>query len=162
MAVIHLGDLLPGRSSTLPAARTRRAASRCLFGLAGGGVCRAVTVTRDAVRSYRTFSPLPSIEGGMFSVALSLGSLRVAVSDHRALPSSDFPPARARTSGRATASPTPPRFIITAFRSKGSPGVAVPCDLENPTIGKGVYKSSVEHRCCRTSCRKGKYLCNFS
>jgi len=30
-----------------------------LFGLSPGGVCRAVPVTRDAVRSYRTFSPLP-------------------------------------------------------------------------------------------------------
>jgi hypothetical protein len=30
-----------------------------LFGLASGGVYRAVTVTSHAVRSYRTFSPLP-------------------------------------------------------------------------------------------------------
>jgi hypothetical protein len=29
------------------------------FGLAPGGVCRAITVTSDAVRSYRTVSPLP-------------------------------------------------------------------------------------------------------
>jgi hypothetical protein len=62
-AIIHLGDLSPGRSSTLPAAQTRRAASRCLFGLAGGGVYPAIAVTRDAVRSYRTFSPLPMARG---------------------------------------------------------------------------------------------------
>ena len=30
-----------------------------LFGLAPGGVCHAISVTRDAVRSYHTFSPLP-------------------------------------------------------------------------------------------------------
>jgi len=30
-----------------------------LFGLAGGGVCRAAAVASGAVRSYRTFSPLP-------------------------------------------------------------------------------------------------------
>src|SRR5262249_20595657 len=30
-----------------------------LFGFAPGGVCRAVAVARNAVRSYRTFSPLP-------------------------------------------------------------------------------------------------------
>jgi len=30
-----------------------------LFGLAGGGVCPAVGVAAGAVRSYRTFSPLP-------------------------------------------------------------------------------------------------------
>ena len=33
-----------------------------LFGLAPGGVCRAVSVAGNAVRSYRTFSPLPSAE----------------------------------------------------------------------------------------------------
>jgi hypothetical protein len=48
-----------------------------LFGLAPGGVCHAAAVTVDAVRSYRTFSPLPRLKkhrGGMFSVALSLDS----------------------------------------------------------------------------------------
>ena len=45
-----------------------------LFGLAPGGVCPAAAVTSDAVRSYRTFSPLPAKAGGLFSVALSLGS----------------------------------------------------------------------------------------
>jgi hypothetical protein len=37
-----------------------------LFGLAPGGVCRAVLVTKNAVRSYRTLSPLPqaSVSGG--------------------------------------------------------------------------------------------------
>ena len=48
-----------------------------LFGLAPGGVCRAVFVTENAVRSYRTVSPLPRLNatrrGGLFSVALSLG-----------------------------------------------------------------------------------------
>src|SRR5262249_27049004 len=32
-----------------------------LFGLAPGGVCRAADVAVDAVRSYRTFSPLPRL-----------------------------------------------------------------------------------------------------
>src|ERR1700730_5794075 len=50
-----------------------------LFGLAPGGVCRAADVTAGAVRSYRTVSPLPHLStrvgrGGLFSVALSLGS----------------------------------------------------------------------------------------
>ena len=50
-----------------------------LFGLAPGGACHAVPVTRHAVRSYRTLSPLPavapgSLAGGLLSVALSLGS----------------------------------------------------------------------------------------
>src|SRR5271167_3563000 len=47
-----------------------------LFGLAPGGACHAVPVTRSAVGSYPTLSPLPSTEvsGGLLSVALSLGS----------------------------------------------------------------------------------------
>ena len=62
-----------------------------LFGLAPGGVYPAAPVTGGAVRSYRTVSPLPSgrsaktgrREGGLFSVALSLGSPPPAVNRHR-------------------------------------------------------------------------------
>jgi len=61
-----------------------------LFGLAAGGVYLAVDVTIGAVRSYRTISPLPQnppqsggLWGGLFSVALSVGLLRLAVSKHR-------------------------------------------------------------------------------
>ena len=60
-----------------------------LFGLAPGGVCPAAPVTRGAVRSYRTVSPLPKVsteglsEGGLFSVALSLGSPPPVVNRHR-------------------------------------------------------------------------------
>ena len=45
-----------------------------LFGLAPCGVCPARRITATAVRSYRTFSPLPRRcrQGGMFSVALSV------------------------------------------------------------------------------------------
>ena len=45
-----------------------------LFGLAPCGVCPARRITAPAVRSYRTFSPLPEPcgPGGMFSVALSV------------------------------------------------------------------------------------------
>jgi hypothetical protein len=100
---------------------TGRAALRCLFGLAGGGVCPATTVTGRAVRSYRTISPLPAAfardVGGIFSAALSLGSRRVGVTNHRALPSSDFPPGqsgslcilRRRLPVRASERRPPPR-----------------------------------------------------
>ena len=58
-----------------------------LFGLAPGGVYPAAAVTGGAVRSYRTVSPLPAWRchpaGGLFSVALSLGSPPPAVSRHR-------------------------------------------------------------------------------
>ncbi|BDZ73220.1 hypothetical protein GCM10025856_09390 [Methylophaga marina] len=45
-----------------------------LFGLAPGGVYHATSVTRSAVRSYRTLSPLPNCFGGILSVALAVGS----------------------------------------------------------------------------------------
>ncbi len=59
-----------------------------LFGLAPGGVCPAPRVTAGAVRSYRTVSPLPAVAqrakaGGLFSVALSLGSPPPDVIRHR-------------------------------------------------------------------------------
>jgi len=45
------------------------------------------------VSSYLTVSPLPPEGGGLLSVALSLGSPPLAVNQHPALWSSDFPPA---------------------------------------------------------------------
>jgi len=60
---------------------------RSLFGLASGGVYHAGPVTGSAVRSYRTFSPLPFFahapKGGLFSVALSVGSLPPGVTRRR-------------------------------------------------------------------------------
>ncbi|MBA7692547.1 hypothetical protein ES703_101114 [subsurface metagenome] len=67
---------LPRASCSLPEGSgptsSRRAAAP-LLGLAPGGVYRALDVTTQAVRSYRTFSPLPAGTGGMFSVALVKG-----------------------------------------------------------------------------------------
>ena len=57
--------------------------------------CRSVT--RLAVRSYRTVSPLPRTLrpfGGLLSAALSVGSRRPGVTWHLALWSPDFPPPR--------------------------------------------------------------------
>src|SRR6266566_3089757 len=69
--VISLGWLSPAISCGLPAAQTTRAGSRCLFGLAPTGGCRAAPVARRAVGSYPTVSPLPfGYKGGLFSVAL--------------------------------------------------------------------------------------------
>src|SRR5882757_10684260 len=95
---------MDGHSSGTPVAerlaRPTRAATRkhrCrlpgvppLFGLAPGGVCLTASVAGRAVGSYPTVSPLPSQftqwanrAGGLFSVALSLGSPPPAVSRHR-------------------------------------------------------------------------------
>src|SRR2546423_11735564 len=84
-----------------------------LFDLARGGVCRALPVTREAVGSYPTVSPLPGNSpetgeppvGGLFSVALSLGRPRdrVGVTHHRVLPCSDFPQSPRGDRGRLAA-----------------------------------------------------------
>jgi hypothetical protein len=62
--------------ATYPEVVTERAAPPPLFGLAPHGVCPANRITAAAVRSYRTFSPLPveacAPTGGTFSVALSV------------------------------------------------------------------------------------------
>ena len=98
--VIPLGRTLPFASSNQPGRLGRSGpctlpCAPSLFGLAPGGVCRAASVTRRAVRSYRTLSPLPFPEGpdgvpsksfksgGLLSVALSLGSPPPGVTRHR-------------------------------------------------------------------------------
>src|SRR5882672_11335716 len=63
--VISLGWLSPVTSCGLPAAQTTRAGSRCLFGLAPTGGYRATPVTRRAVGSYPTVSPLPQKSGAV-------------------------------------------------------------------------------------------------
>ena len=51
----------PTRAATRKRADRRfRRAMPPLFGLAPGGVCHAAAVAADAVRSYRTLSPLPA------------------------------------------------------------------------------------------------------
>ena len=60
--------------------------------LAPGGVCRATAVTCDAGGLlHHRFTLTVIAHGGLFSVALSLGSPRVAVNHHLALRSPDFP-----------------------------------------------------------------------
>src|SRR5207253_9502974 len=91
-ADIPLGPALPPASSELPgSAAGHRIAPLCA--LAPGGACPAAPVARGAVRSYRTVSPLPAFAGGLFSVALSRESPRLAVNQHPALWRPDFPPA---------------------------------------------------------------------
>ena len=70
------------------------AANVPLFGLAPGGVYHATSVTRSAVRSYRTLSPLPvssKLAGGILSVALAVGSRLPGITWHLTLWSPDFP-----------------------------------------------------------------------
>ena len=69
------------------------------------GFTIATTVTSRAVRSYRTFSPLPGqTPGGFLSVALSVGSHPPGVTWHPDLRSPDFPPSPKGDSGRLISS----------------------------------------------------------
>jgi hypothetical protein len=89
----------PGSLSNLPESPADRASPSLLFGLAPRGVCPAIPVTRNAVRSYRTFSPLPrSLAGpGRYIFCGTIRESRferdpLAVNQHAALCSPDFPP----------------------------------------------------------------------
>ena len=112
------------------------------LGLAPGGVCRAVRVTPDAgallphrftLTCVRAGLPGRTI-GGLFSVALSCGSPRLASRQHPALWSPDLPRRRPRRSGstprppgRLTVSPSMPRFTgRRPGRWLGGPGASPP------------------------------------
>ena len=100
MTIIPLGQTLLSGSSDLPEGFARRAGTHpgkpgtpFLFGLAPCGVYRALTITDQAVRSYRTFSPLPRQAGAVcflwhwpFPASRDPDVIR-----HTALWSSDFP-----------------------------------------------------------------------
>ena len=88
-AAVTGGVKLPTRASGLrcPCGRPFRARPRMrpLFGIAPGGACRAVPVTRTAVGSYPTVSPLLRKRSGLFSVALSLGLPPPGITRHPCL-----------------------------------------------------------------------------
>ena len=95
-AAIPLGRQLPAGSSGPPGGVGVRAALP-LSGLAPGGVCRATRVTpgAGALLPHRftltCATGRPAAIGGLFSVALSCGSPRLGVTQHRALWSPDVP-----------------------------------------------------------------------
>jgi len=121
------GDLSPA-PATYPELVAERAAPRPLFGLAPHGVCPANRITAAAVRSYRTFSPLPSpadrswryIFCGTFRKA-RFERAPPAVSRHAALRRPDFPPTR-RFSHQAGGCPSgrPSFHYETLVASSGS------------------------------------------
>ena len=97
---IQLGRLLPDASCNLPEnIKTDRLLKKqlfsrvILFGLAPSGVYQAISVTRNTGELLPHLFTLTvrHAKGGIFSAALSLGSPPVAVSDHSALWSPDFP-----------------------------------------------------------------------
>jgi hypothetical protein len=132
---IHLGRMSPCASSDLPGdpARAARAARGCvppIWSCSGWGLpCRRCCHRRGALLPHHftlTFR-CPAItgkrRGGIFSVALSVGSRPPGVTWHPALWSPDFPP-RPQRDG-ATARPTPRRQCTRFPGSREAPGC--PC-----------------------------------
>src|SRR5690348_5361423 len=97
MRIIRLPLASPRWSSNLPGSFLRKRAVPLLpyLVLLRRGFAMPSPLTRDAVRSYRTVSPLPlhlAMQiGGLFSVALSVASPRLDVIQPAARRSSDFP-----------------------------------------------------------------------
>ena len=83
-----------------PAVRSPR--PECfLLGLAPGGVCLAATVARRAGELLpHRFTLTDLSDGGLFSVALSVGFPPLGVTQHPALRSPDFPPVTRVTGDR--------------------------------------------------------------
>jgi len=98
----------------LPAARTTRAGSRCLFGLAPTGGHRAAPVTRRAVGSYPTVSPLP-LDAGRF---VFCGPVRRLAAPRRylAVYPAELGLSSARPNLRRTATITPCRHPAETYR----------------------------------------------
>ena len=136
------GALLRALIATYPRvwrAGPARACSTCvghasrLFGLAPCGVYPAMRLTTHAVRSCRTFSPLPcSCEWAVFSLwHLPSRSLDAPVPDvirHTALRSSDFPPPVRLAANRQRSPGHLPSIIIREHRMsldhQAAPGVS--------------------------------------
>ncbi len=98
---IPLGLMLPPASSDLPESiedgqsLEKNISPALLFGLAPDGVCQAIPVTRNTGKLLPHLFTLTLqwiLQSGIFSAALSLRLLPVAVSDRPALRSPDFPP----------------------------------------------------------------------
>jgi len=137
--IIHLGDALPRRSSALTrtlhtaeAARLGGRPQQCPYSsLLREGLASPPVTRLSRVGSYPTISPLPvratktlQAIGGVISVALSLGSPRVAVSDLPALWSPDFPPADGGCPPAILHPPPAPERLVGRALSGQAPGKA--------------------------------------
>ena len=141
--VIHLGRRLLAASSDLPDGLPERTVPgprlglATLFGLAPDGVYPATPVARGAVSSYLAFSPLLEVVlfrgrllSGMFSVALSIPSPSLAVSQHPVLRCPDFPPAGDQGSIRQQ--PSNPLSRVDSWSAGKVAKVGVPITLTGP------------------------------
>ena len=104
----------PDAQASSPRTRPR---PRGLLGLAPSGVCRAVTVTDDAVGPYPAVSPSPARKPAV--CFLSRGSPRVGVTHHPALWSPDFPRQLKTAAITRMARPTVDSTVIAASSPHG-------------------------------------------
>ena len=97
--IISLGRQLPSASSNLPGTDRGTGRPSFLLGFAPGGVCLAACVATDAGALLpHPFTLTPHVEGHSASLLhFAVGSPRLAVSQHRALWSADFPHPAAHT-----------------------------------------------------------------
>src|SRR5947208_1212916 len=135
--VISLGWLSPATSRGLPAARTTRAGSRCLLGLAPTGGYRAAPVARRAVGSYPTFSPLPLDKGR----SVFCGPFRRLAAPRRylAVCPVELGLSSARHSDRRTATITPyrlPRGKVSVSEGSGQASARQPSQQANQAVGR--------------------------
>ena len=128
VATIHLGPPLPAGSRDLPAGSDEQPSGACCAVLLRAGFAEPPRSPAALVGSYPTVSPSPAGAGGLFSVALSRGSPRVAVSHRPALWSPDVP----RPAGRP-AVPRPPGRLVRAQHSTASPAPPQPASPIPPT-----------------------------
>ena len=98
----------PTRISDVKTSSLYKYKTKRLFGLALGGVYNAVFVAKSAVRSYRTFSPLPLKMAVYFSAALSLRFPPLGVTQH---PVFVKPGLSSRKTSRAIVQPSIKGFV---------------------------------------------------
>ena len=141
VTIIPLGPALLTGSSDLPGSFGRAVLSSAfarlrelrrdiasLFGLAPCGVLPATDVTAGAVRSYRTFSPLPAFALGSLGLGLRRGRLPYRPGQAESLPSRSLRPEgpKAKAGGMfsvplSVGSPRPGITRRTALRSSDFP-----------------------------------------
>ena len=141
VATIHLGPPLPAGSRDLPAGSDEQPSGACCAVLLRAGFAEPPRSPAALVGSYPTVSPSPAGAGGLFSVALSRGSPRVAVSHRPALWSPDVP----RPAG-LPAVPRPPGRLVRAQHSTASPAPPQPVPPSSPTPPRTAPQSPSDTR----------------
>src|SRR3989449_5897851 len=135
--VISLGWLSPATSRGLPAARTTRAGSRCLLGLAPAVGCRVAPVARRAGGFSPPFSPLPLDKGR----SVFCGPFRRLAAPRRylAVCPVELGLSSARHSDRRTATITPyrlPRGKVSVSEGSGQASARQPSQQAHQAIGR--------------------------